>query len=145
MSDNNSRSHSIWQNRDYRLWFFGDTVSGIGSGIQGLAWTLLVFGITKDFIAASTIGAVRTATQLVTLLPGGIVSDSYDRKKLMILGALIEVISFSILCILIWINFLNMPIFIAFAIVQGLAAGAFDPVRHTTLPAIVDKQDLIVQ
>lgn len=131
-----------WDCHDYIAWFIGETASDLGSGIAAIAWTMLVYQVTGSFTAAGTVAAVRTVAPMVSALYGGVLTDTKDRRYLLMADAFFEIATFGIIGVLAWKGSLTTPVLLLVAAVQGLAAGAFGPVRHALLPTLVPRSFL---
>lgn len=71
-------------NRNFRMLFGAAAVSNLGDGILMLAFPWLASLITRD---AALIGLVAAATRLPWLvfsLPAGVITDQFDRRRLMV-------------------------------------------------------------
>jgi MFS family permease len=76
---------SLWRNRDYLLLWSGQTISGVGSQVSGIAFPLLVLLLTHSPAQAGFLGALRSVPYLLLSLPFGALIDRWDRKRVMIL------------------------------------------------------------
>lgn len=126
----------------FSLWFAGETVSQLGTSLAMLGWTLLAYSVTHDVRAAALVGALRTATQIVTVLPGGLISDRLDRRSLLLLDAGVEVLLYGVLAAFIVTDVLSLGLLAALAVIQGACSGALGSVRHTVLPDLVEEDEL---
>ena len=72
------------RHRDFRLLWTGMTASLIGDGIflVSLAWQ--VYELSNTPTALSIVGIAITVPQIIFLLLGGVVSDRFDRRRVMI-------------------------------------------------------------
>jgi len=71
-------------NRNYRKFFFGQTVSLIGTWMQITAQTWLVFTLTHSATDIGIVVALQTLPVLVLSPYGGVIADRVDKRKLMI-------------------------------------------------------------
>lgn len=77
------------RNGEYLAWLGGDIASGIGSGIGMFAFPLIAFAVTGSTVATGIVGLIQGIGLLVGMLPGGVIADRMDRRKLrMLSGAL---------------------------------------------------------
>ena len=70
--------------RDYRLLFFGQTVSFLGSMISYVAIPYQVYELTKSSLMVGLLGTVQLLPVLVLGLVGGDYADRIDRRKLLL-------------------------------------------------------------
>ena len=73
-------------NRDFRLLFAGRSVSLLGDGafLVALAWQ--AYTLSNAPTALSLLGISMTVPLIALLLFGGVVSDRYDRRRVMLLA-----------------------------------------------------------
>ena len=88
------------RHRDFRLLWIGMTASLIGDGIflVSLAWQ--VYELSNAPTALSIVGVAMTVPQIVFLLVGGVVSDRFDRRRVMIAADGLRAVSVAILGVL---------------------------------------------
>ena len=75
--------------RDYRLLFFGQMISFLGSMISYVAVPYQVFELTKSSLAVGLLGTVQLVPLLVFSLIGGSYADRLDRRKLLLVSELL--------------------------------------------------------
>ena len=144
----------LFRNRNYRLLFSASAISNLGDGISALAFPWLASLITGD---ATMIAAVAAATRLPWLLfalPAGVITDQFDRRRLMIMAdSLRFILTIGIIGLIFSAPALPLPNTSqqAFQLIAGLCAGAFllgsaevirDNAAQTALPSIVEGKDL---
>jgi len=145
--------------RDFRLIWFGEMVSTIGSQMQIVAvdWhifqlargqviTLTPFGMTINLdagaLALGTLGLVRVLPIIVFALLGGILADTQDRRKLMLWTRAIAAVFAGLLAYL-TLTGQATPLVIYALTAAGASATAFDnPARQALVPNLVDRKDL---
>lgn len=71
-------------NRNYRKFFFGQTVSLVGTWMQITAQTWLVFTLTHSATDIGIVVALQTLPVLVLSPYGGVIADRVNKRKLMI-------------------------------------------------------------
>ena len=83
-----SPSPPLWRDRDYLLWFAGDTLADFGSSLRVFAMPLIAYAATGSLTTAGLVGTAGSIMSAVMTVPGGVVVDRVDRKRLIILGDL---------------------------------------------------------
>src|SRR3954452_9346319 len=131
------------ESRNYRLFFFGQVVSLVGSWITTTATNWLVYRLTGS---ALLLGTVAFASQFPAFLLGpfaGIVVDRVDRHRLLLITQSISMLQSFALAALVLSGQVTLPWIVALSIVQGLV-NAFDmPARQAFLLTMVEnKEDL---
>ena len=81
-------SPPLWRSRDYLLWFTGDTLADFGSSLRAFAMPLIAYAATGSLTTAGLVGTVGAVASTVMTVPGGVVVDRVDRKRLIVLGDL---------------------------------------------------------
>ena len=75
---------SLWKGTDYGWWLVSDTAGALCDSIVAFAVPLIVLSLTGSPSMSSAAQGVWVAMQVVLMIPGGVVQDTYDRRKLMI-------------------------------------------------------------
>jgi MFS family permease len=84
---------------EFRLLWASGLLAGLGAQMSGLALPLLVLRETGSPVQAGAIGTVSMATLLMTMLPGGVLADTVERRRLMRLcdvGSLLAVAALTV-------------------------------------------------
>lgn len=70
--------------RDYRRLFAASAVSNLGDGIGMVAYPWLASALTRNPVLISLVVVVQRLPWLIFSLPAGVITDRYDRSRLMI-------------------------------------------------------------
>ncbi len=140
-----SMSHA-WRalrHRNFKLFFFGQTVSLVGTWMTRLATTWLVYRLTHS---ALLLGVVTFVGQIIAfaLAPiGGVLAERMDRQKLLVWTQAAAAVQSLAMAALTLANVITLREIIALAAMQGLI-NAFDmPARQSFLVQMVeDRKDL---
>jgi MFS family permease len=132
-----------FQNRNYALFFIGQSVSQIGTWMQrtGVSW--VIYTMTHStFMLGLTIFASQFPSFLFSLI-GGIASDRYNRYKILLLTQTASLIQAALLAILVLSNHTTVVGLLSLTVVLGII-NAFDvPARQPMVHDLVaDKADL---
>lgn len=134
---------TIFNYRNYRLFFFGQGISFIGSMMQNTAQGWLIYRLTNS---ASMLGIVAFAGQIPAFFMApiaGILSDRVERKKIILAADLVQMIQALILAILVISGMVKPWHIVLLAGMLGIANGFEITTRHSIVPDIVtDKKDL---
>ncbi len=131
------------RNRNFRLFFFGQSISVIGTWMTRLATTWLVYHLTHS---ALLLGVVSFAGQIVSFALGpfaGVWVERLDRRKLLLWTQALAAVQSLALAALTLAHVITLGEIIALTAVQGLI-NAFDaPARQSFLVRMVDdRKDL---
>lgn len=77
---------SLWRNRDFNLLWTSQVMSDLGSAMSGLALPLLTLGLTGSPVKAGVVGSAAALVRLAGQLPAGVISDRFDRRKMMLIA-----------------------------------------------------------
>jgi MFS family permease len=129
--------------RNFRLFFAGQLASLLGTWMQSAAQLWLVYRLTGS---ASLLGAIGFATQIpvFVLAPlGGLVSDSYDRRRALVATqGVLMVLAFSLAALTLSGHVEIWHLF-AIALAVGCVNGFDIPVRQAFLSDLVGKKELM--
>ena len=78
----------LWRNRPYTLLQTGKTAHVIGVGVGAFAIPLLAYQATGSVAQAGIIAAVGELGALAGTLPGGVVADRFDRRRIILVASL---------------------------------------------------------
>jgi len=131
------------RNREFRLLWTGMTTSLIGNGILLVALAWQVYDLSGLPAAMSAVGVALSLPQVVTLLVGGVVSDRFDPRHVMLLSDLVRAAVMATLATLSITGAIQLWQIIALTAVYGAAAGFFGPAFDTLVPQIVAEEDLV--
>ncbi len=127
---------------NYRLWFYGQMVSLMGTWMQFTAQGFLIYELTHS---PAFLGAVGFATGIPTwlfMLYAGVVADRMSRRTLMIITQTGMMILAFILAALTFLRLVQPWHIIALAFLLGVA-NAFDaPARQAFVLEMVEREDL---
>lgn len=70
--------------RSYHKLFAASTISNLGDGIGQIAYPWLASAVTRNPLLVAMVAVVQRLPWLLFSLPAGVVTDRYDRRKLMV-------------------------------------------------------------
>lgn len=131
------------RHRDFRVYAFGLTVSLIGSWIQNVAQSWLVYRLTHS---ETMLGMALFATQFPILLLGalgGIAADRYSRKTIVLLTQSAQLVLAVLLAVLTLTGVVTTAHVMILAVLLGVV-NAFDlPGRQSLIVQLVGREDVI--
>jgi len=71
--------------RNYRLWFFGQATSLVGTWMQSVAQGWLVYQLTDSKLALGAISFAGSIPTLFLMLPAGVLADCFPKRKLLLM------------------------------------------------------------
>jgi MFS family permease len=130
------------RHRNYRLWFWGQLVSLLGTWMQGTAQGFLVYELTHSPAYLGYVGFAAGLPSWFFMPLGGVVADRVRRRTLLLITQTsMMVLAFS-LAALTFLNLVRPWQIVLLAFLLGIA-NAFDaPARHAFVSDMVDREDL---
>lgn len=130
------------RHRNFRLYFFGQLLSLVGSWMQSLAQGWLVWRMTRSPWLLGLLGFFQMAPVLLFGLLGGVAADRFSRRRIVLTTQSAAAIQAVILAALTLAGVITVPQIFALAAILGLV-NAFDmPGRQAFLVEMVGKEDL---
>jgi MFS family permease len=83
----------VLRNRDFGLLWLGQAVSLVGDGIYLVAIAWLVLDISNQPTALGLVGLAWTLPMVASLLISGVLSDRFERRRLMITADLMRLVA----------------------------------------------------
>jgi MFS family permease len=130
------------RNHGFRLLWIGQVLSDTGTEAALIAYPLLILALTGSAAIAGLVGTVRLVVQLILGLPGGAVTDRFDRRLTMIVCDTGRAVVLAVLAVLVVLHLATWPVVMAVAVIDGAANVLFDPSASAALPALVADEQL---
>src|SRR5271166_5223629 len=136
------RSVGPLRNRDFRLLFAGRCISLLGDGafLVAVAWE--AYTLSDAPTALSLLGIAMTVPLIALLLFGGVISDRYDRRRVMLFADLVRAAMLMLLAALAASGELRLWQMMVIVAVYGAAEAFFDPASDAILPELVPESQL---
>jgi MFS family permease len=121
-----------------RLWAAG-TTSALGSGLATVAAPLLVASHTDDPLTVAATAAVSWLPWLLFALPGGVLVDRVDRRRLMIAIDAVRVLAVAVLAVAVTTGRAGVLLLYAVLFVVSTGEVVFRSASQALLPAVVPR------
>src|SRR5216684_2707310 len=129
------------QTRNYRLYFFGQVVSLIGTWMQQVALSWLIYRLTNsEFLLGLTAFASQIPSLIVTPLAGAL-ADRMNRHKLLIVAQVLAMIQAFLLAGLTLSGAIDVVDIILLGILLGVINALDMPTRQAFLLEMVEKRE----
>jgi MFS family permease len=128
--------------RDFRMLWTGMALSLLGDGVLLVALGWQAYALSNRPSAMALVGVALTLPQVGMLLVGGVVSDRYPRRRVMLAADLVRGASLVVLASLSISGALTMWHLVSVAAVYGAASGFFMPAFDALVPTIVPEDRL---
>jgi len=128
--------------RDFRLLWTGMTLSLLGDGVLLVALAWQAYQLDNRPVAMSLVGVALTVPQVLLVLVGGVLSDRFERRKVMLTADVVRGLALAVLAALSVSGHLVLWHLVAFAGVYGAASAFFMPAFEALVPSIVPEDRL---
>jgi MFS family permease len=137
------RTFSAFRYRNYRLYFWGQLVSLIGTWMTSTAQGWLVYQLTGSKALLGVVAAAGTAPMLFFSTWGGWMADHFPKRSVLIGTQTAMMILAFIMAVLVWTKLIQPWEIIVLGLLGGVAM-AFDmPARQSFVVEIASREDLL--
>jgi MFS family permease len=130
------------RHRDFRLLWTGMTVSLLGDGIMTVALVWQAYEISDAPTAFAMVGFSMTIPHVLLLLVGGVVSDRFERRRVMFAADLVRMAAVVALGLLSVYGDLRIWHMMGIAAVYGAGTAFFGPAFDAIVPDLVPPAEL---
>ncbi len=135
---------SSFKNKNFRLFFFGQSISLLGTWMQKTAVSWIIYSLTQSkFMLGVSVFATLFPTALISLY-GGIIADRYNRYKILLTTQFLSLLQATLLTLAIVLYKENSVwIIIGLSAVLGFINGFDMPARQSLIRELItDKNNL---
>jgi MFS family permease len=133
----------LWQ-RNFRLLWFGETISGVGTAMAAIEIPLLAVSVLHaSTFAVSALTAAAYLPWLLIGLPAGAWVDRLPVRPLMIICDVVAALLYASLPVAAWLGVLAVWQLLTVALLAGAASVFFGVAYQVYLPALVGAADLM--
>src|SRR5213595_1672484 len=131
------------RHRNYRLFFWGQLVSLIGTWMQQTAMSWFVYQITNSKLLLGTVAAVGSAPMMLFSIWGGSLADLYPKRSIIVATQTAQMICAFLLATGAWSGFATPLFIIIIAALNGVAMGFDMPARQAFTVEMASREDLL--
>ena len=131
------------RHRNYRLFFWGQLVSLIGTWMQQTAMSWFVYQITNSKFLLGLVAAVGSAPMVISSVWGGALADLYPKRSILVSTQAAQMICAFLLAAGVWLGFASTGFIIAIAALNGIAMGFDMPARQAFTVEMSSREDLL--
>jgi MFS family permease len=130
------------RHRDFRLLWGGMCISLLGDGafLVAIAWQ--VYALSDAPTALSLVGIALTVPTIAFLLIGGVSSDRFDRRRVMLAADLARGLAVALLAVLALTGALALWHIVIIVVVYGSASAFFAPAFDAIVPDVLPRDEL---
>ncbi|GGS29883.1 MFS transporter [Actinokineospora fastidiosa] len=128
-----SRFHLLWA---------AYIISNTGTWIYRLTLPLLVLDLTGSALQTAALYALEYGPFLLLSLPGGVLADRFDRKRLLVLGDLVAGMFAMTLAVMVSLGAAHLALIYVVALLLSSVEPIYHPAFQGWLPDLVDRSNL---
>ncbi|MBT2504271.1 MFS transporter [Curtobacterium sp. ISL-83] len=128
--------------RNYRLYFFGQSISVGGSFMQTLALSFLVLQTTGSGTDLGIIAAARLLPFVLLGPVGGVIADRYNKRRLLYVTQSASAAGALIFALLAALGDVSFPVLLVLSLVLGCLTVLDNPARQSLIGDLVPRKAL---
>lgn len=133
---------ALSRNHDFTALWVGQTISQLGGQVSMFVFPLLTYAMTGSVLVAAVAESVHLVGLAGALLPGGVLADRVDRRRVMRGASAAGILLYSSLVVADLTAGIGMAHLLVVAFLTGAAAGIFSPAETSAVRAVVPHDDL---
>lgn len=137
------RTFESFRYRDYRYFFSGALISNLGSWMQTVALSWVVYALTHSSSAIGTVNFLSGIPIIFLTLFAGTLVDHADRKKLLIWCQLLMMVQAGLFAFLNHTGAMTMWWIYLLTLAGGVVSAVMMPAWQATVPNLVPRQSLL--
>lgn len=127
--------------RNYRYYYYGQSISLVGVWVQNIAMGWLVYRLTGSALMLGTIAFALQIPSLLITPFAGVLADRWNRRKVIIATQVLLMLVAFVLALLTLTNMITVPLIIAMALVNGVILAFDTPFRQSFVPEIITRRE----
>jgi MFS family permease len=131
------------RHRDFRLLWIGQSISLIGDGIYFVAIAWLVYDISNQPSALAIVGVAWTVPMVAGLLVAGVMSDRFERRRLLVIADLLRCATIAAIAGLTLADAIELWHVVALVVLYGFGQALFQPAFTAIVPEVVPREELL--
>jgi MFS family permease len=130
------------RNRNFRVFVMGQLVSLIGTWMQSVAQSWLVYRLTGSAVLLGTVGFASQIPIFLLSPLGGVVADRHERRRVLLLTQSTMMVLAMVLAVLTLLGHIHVWHILVLASMLGIANGFDIPTRQAFVVELVPRADL---
>jgi predicted MFS family arabinose efflux permease len=136
------RVFKAFQYRDFRLMWFGACTSSIGTWMQIVAQSWLIYRLSHSAFLLALDQFLGGIPIFLFSLLGGVVADRAERRKILLASQYVQMGSAALLTVLVAGGVVHVWHILCLSFVSGLAQAFGGPAYQALIPTLVDREDM---
>src|SRR5947208_2741902 len=131
------------RHRNYRLFFWGQLVSLIGTWMQQTAMSWFVYEITNSKFLLGLVAAIGSAPMVLSSVWGGALADLYPKRSILVATQSAQMVCAFLLGAGVWLGFASPWFVMIIAALNGISMGFDMPARQAFTVEMASREDLL--
>ena len=131
------------RHRNYRLFFWGQLISLVGTWMQQTAMSWFVYQITNSKLLLGIVAAMGSAPMMLSSIWGGSLADRHPKRSILLTTQTAQMICAFFLAAGVWAGFAAPTFIIVIAALNGVAMGFDMPARQAFTVEMTSREDLL--
>ena len=136
------RALAAFTYRDFRILWLGAFTSTVGTWMQKVAQSWLIFDLTRSSFYLGLDDFLGQLPILLLTLIGGVIADRHDRRQLLIGSQYVQMATAFTLAALVLAERVSVWHILALSFTAGLGQAFGGPAYQALVPSLVDRKDL---
>jgi MFS family permease len=128
--------------KNYRLYFGGQGISLIGTWMQTVAMSWLVYRMTNSALLLGVVGFISQIPHLFIAPFAGVLVDRWNRHRILIITQILSTLQAAILAVLVLTHKIAIWHIFSLGLFLGIVNAVDAPTRQSFVVHMVDKKDL---
>jgi MFS family permease len=133
-----SQIFSSFESRNYRFFFTGQSISLLGSWMQTIAMSWLIYRLTGSKFLLGFVAFTNQIPSFFLSPITGVFTDRFDRRKIMLWAQITYMLQALLLTFLVFTNLVQIWHIISLSVLFGLVTAFDTPARHALVVDLID-------
>lgn len=133
----------VFRHRDFSIYWSGGLLSNTGTWLQNVTAAVHIYLLTQSAIMVGVLSAVTFLPILLFGLWGGVASDRFDRRRIVIVTHVVSMVAMGVLTVLAFTGLVTPIVLLVNAFVVNTAWAFAKPALVTLLPSLVEREELV--
>ena len=138
-----ARTLSSLRQRDFRLLFFGTSLSHVGDFVQAMAQSWLVWTMTGSPFLLGVVGFCQALPRLLLGAVGGAIVDRVERRRLLLATQILAMTQASVFWALVYFDHIRLWHVMVLVLFLGTVNTINQTARHSLINNLVPRDDLM--
>lgn len=135
--------HALQANRNFRLFWLGQTTSLIGTWMQTVAQSWLALELTNSAFLVGVVSAAGSFPILLLSLYGGVVADRYNKLRIVTICQALLLTEAALIWWFTWSGRITIHSLLILVTLSGVISSFEIPARQALLVELVEREDLV--